>query len=361
MHMGSGATPAVGCWILQVILACANVVSAPRPLARDANPLAGLPALPKPHFSWYRYAKRIDNYATLVDYARITHSVPIVHNANQSEITDAVNLCYHADGCGTTAGCTSSHNCSLALNWSPYVKTLEAAKATHKPADPTKTSPLEESYLAEFSAWAANVTRWAAQASAHNGREVRIGAVIFDQEAFNSGADPDPDVRAALTAKNNAYYRAAELSCPGAAIIQYNRGGWQICPLGEPTCPVEYRDGVHGECTDPKLYRPVIPCDAEGYFRDWPYTLDENELGDSLSVSLYQVPELTSMIAIFNRTANTAMAHGISKVAPFICLGCGAKRNVQYPNGGSWVNTNEWVCQQTNYHVEYPIVECSMC
>ena len=341
-----GALSAAACWVLAWVATRTGAASTggPAPLAPDANPLAGLPALPKPHFSWYRYAKRSDNWATLVDYARITHSVPIVHNANQSEITNAVNLCYHADGCGTTAGCSSIHNCSLALNWSPYVKTMEAAKTAHAPADPTKTTPLEESYLAEFSAWAANVTRWAAEASAHNGREVRVGAVIFDQEAFNNGADPNPDVRAALTAKNNAYYRAAELGCPGAEIIQYNRGGWQICPPGEPTCPAEYRNGVHGECTDPKLQRPAIPCDPEGYFRDWPYTLDAKELGDSMSVSLYQVPELTSMIAIFNRTASTATAHGVSTVVPFICLGCGAKRNVQYPDCGSWVNTNEWVC-----------------
>ena len=217
----------------------------PAPLAKDANPLAHLPPLPKPHHSWYRYAKRSDNEATLVDYARITHSVPIVHNANQSEITAAVNLCYHADGCGTTAGCAATtHNCSLALNWSPYVKTMEAAKATHHPADPTKTTPEELRYLATFSAWCTNATRWAALASAANGREVRIGAVILDQEAFNAGADPNPDVRAALTEKNNAYYRAAQLAAPGAEIIQYNRGGWQICPPGEPTCPAEYRNGV---------------------------------------------------------------------------------------------------------------------
>jgi len=266
-------------------------VGGPAPLAKDANPLAHLPPLPKPHHSWYRYAKRSDNEATLVDYARITHSVPIVHNANQSEITAAVNLCYHADGCGTTAGCAATtHNCSLALNWSPYVKTMEAAKATHHPADPTKTTPEELRYLATFSAWCTNATRWAALASAANGREVRIGAVILDQEAFNAGADPNPDVRAALTEKNNAYYRAAQLAAPGAEIIQYNRGGWQICPPGEPTCPAEYRNGVHGECTDPKLQRPAIPCTSDGFFRDWPYTLDEAELGDSMSVSLYQVP-----------------------------------------------------------------------
>ena len=333
-------TRAAAC-LLAMILPAADG-GGPAPLPRAANPLAGLPALPKPHHSWYRYAKRSDNEATLVDYARITHSVPIVHNANRSEIVAAVDLCYHADGCGTTAGCATTLNCSLALNWSPYVKTMEAAKASHKPASPRTTTPLELAYLAEFQAWATNATRWAAEASAHNGREVRIGAVILDQEAFNAGADPSSEVRAALTEKNNAYHRAAQLACPGAEIVQYNRGGWQVCPPGEPTCPPQFRNGVHGECTDPKLVRPAIPCTADGFFRDWPYTLDDDELGDSLSVSLYQVPELTNMIAIFNKTAATARAHGLSRVAPFICLGCGAKRDVRYPNGGSWVNTNEW-------------------
>eukprot|EP01046_Picozoa_sp_COSAG06_P081641 COSAG06_NODE_28773_length_568_cov_1.283582_1_plen_64_part_01 len=35
----------------------------PAPLAKDANPLAHLPPLSKPHHSWYRYAKRSDNEA----------------------------------------------------------------------------------------------------------------------------------------------------------------------------------------------------------------------------------------------------------------------------------------------------------
>ena len=134
------------------------------PLAPSANPLKDLPPLPKPHYSWYRYAKRSDNEATLIDYTRITQSVPIVHNANQSEITAAVNLCYHGGGFDTSSGCASENNCSLALNWSPFVKTLEAAKASHKPAGPRKSTPLEESYLTEFGEWAANATRWAAEA-----------------------------------------------------------------------------------------------------------------------------------------------------------------------------------------------------
>jgi hypothetical protein len=54
----------------------------PPPLPVAANLLAGLPALPKPHYSWYtmdfKGAQTIanDNRATLIDYARITHSFP---------------------------------------------------------------------------------------------------------------------------------------------------------------------------------------------------------------------------------------------------------------------------------------------
>ena len=44
--------------------------------------LAGLPALPKPHYSWPRRLPRADDtvndsLATLKDYGRITHSLPL--------------------------------------------------------------------------------------------------------------------------------------------------------------------------------------------------------------------------------------------------------------------------------------------
>ena len=316
----------------------------------SSRPLALLPALPKTHFSWCRFATPTDSFATLVDYARITHSVPVCPNANESQVAQAVHACYHGDGCGTSKGCSCSAtlNCSLALNWSPY------AKAQHGGADPTKTTAAELAYLREFGEWASNATRWAATASAQLGRDVRVGAVILEQGAFWQGASSKPEVRAALTAKNNAYYLAAQLAAPGAEIIQHNRGGWQLCPPGRPTCPEKYRNGTHDECTDPKLKRATDgvdqSCHSDGTFRNWSYTLDEDELGDSMSVSLYQVGELWNTVRVFNKTAETALAHGKQRVAPFVCLGCGFKRDVhsEKNDGGRWGFTFDW-----DYDVAY--------
>ena len=137
----------------------------PPPLAPTANPLKGLPALPKRHYSWYRhlanktYSKlgAADNHETLVDYAcvrkrrfgrrflmntdhftktgsgqaqgklkkraafwfrrRITHSMPVVHCGNlelgcpdsHAEVNASVAICIEAGG-----------DCVLSLDLSPY-------------------------------------------------------------------------------------------------------------------------------------------------------------------------------------------------------------------------------------------------
>lgn len=110
----------------------------PSIIPADANPLAGLPALPKPHFSWCvpkchphpmitvalcvcacaatvlmpmpcRYRNYFangtgisDNRATLADYARITHSIPLCHGYVQQ----------HLDGCSSPP--RAHHHCTAA-------------------------------------------------------------------------------------------------------------------------------------------------------------------------------------------------------------------------------------------------------
>ena len=92
---------------------------APPSLAPDANPLAGLPSLAKPHYSWYRElypngSGISDNHETLIDYARITQSMPVVHGASQSAVLTAVKVCLEAIDLG-------DGNCSLGLNFSPFI------------------------------------------------------------------------------------------------------------------------------------------------------------------------------------------------------------------------------------------------
>jgi hypothetical protein len=128
-------------------------------------------------------------------------------------------------------------------------------------------------------------------------------------------------------------------------VIQYNRGAWNLCPPAAPTCPPQFRNGTHGECTDPE---EGIQCRPDGFYRSWYYTLEPDELGDAMAVSLYSVPELANTIRAFNKTAETAAAHGLDKVAPFICLGCGYMRDVMYPNGGSFLFRFGW-----DYDVSY--------
>ena len=277
-----------------------------------------------------------------MDYARITHSMPLCHGAGQASVAEAVAICLEAIALAGGKG-----NCSLGLNFSPYINEMETDEAKKIPTTlPNITTALETKSLARFTDWVVNVSRWAAEASKQGGGHVPVGAIMLDQEVFSDGASLDPRIRAGITQKNNAYYLACKAGAPGATIIQYNRGAWNLCPPAAPTCPAEFRNGTNGECTDASIHG--IACTPDGYYRSWFYTLAPDEEGDSLAVSLYTVPELTSTINQFNRTVEAAAALGLDAVAPFICLGCGYMRDVMYPNGGSFLFRFGW-----DYDVAY--------
>ena len=133
--------------------------------------------VPKPHYSWYRsHAVDLlhDNRATLIDYARITHSFPVCHGGGgapdhgKAEVENAVAICIAAGG-----------NCSISVDNSPYIN--EAEKLERR-IDPRKTTPNELASLEKFKKWAVNVTRWAANASTGSPFDIKVGAVGFDQE-----------------------------------------------------------------------------------------------------------------------------------------------------------------------------------
>ena len=71
-------------------------------------------------------------------------------------------------------------------------------------------------------------------------------------------------------------------------------------------------------------------------------------MGDSLSLQVYSVPEIRNTVKAFNRTVHSAAKLGLNKVAPWICLGCGFRRDVIYPDGGSVLYRTVW-----DYDVSY--------
>jgi hypothetical protein len=206
--------------------------------------------------------------------------------------------------------------------------------------------------LGVFKQFLANVANWSADAS-HGKLDVSVGAVLLDQEIYGDGSSLDPAIRRATTQKNNLYYSAARQAFSAAEIIQYNRGGWMPCGPNEPVCPEGYRNGTEGDvCTYPSLVsRPFVypaPCTFDGWYRDWWYTLEPEELGDSLSLSVYTVPEIRATMLAFNRTVQTAAKLKLKKVVPWICLGCGFRRDVLYPLGGNVLYRTVW-----DYDVSY--------
>ena len=85
-----------------------------------ASPFADLPALPKTHLTWSLGGVPYNaSSPTVVDYARITHSLPIrlplhgdsatfkIQGADARQVLEAVKIC-------------AATNASLNLNWSPW-------------------------------------------------------------------------------------------------------------------------------------------------------------------------------------------------------------------------------------------------
>ena len=118
-----------------------------------------------------------DNRATLIDYARITHSFPVCHGGGgapdhgKAETENAVAICIAAGGI-----------CSISVDTSPYISEVEKEE---KRIDPRVTTPTEVASLANFKLWATNVTRWAANASKvlSGGKyDIKVGSIGYDQE-----------------------------------------------------------------------------------------------------------------------------------------------------------------------------------
>ena len=182
----------------------------------ESNPLRGLPALRKKHFSWpFPQAGNLGDmgpkggYLTnastsflggfLHDYVRITGSCPLsLAHTNQLEVTTCVRLC--ATNAADPKSC-------LAINYSPWY----AKFPSH---DPTTTGPAEEAEMVYFSGLLANVTSWLAAAS----DDVGVGAILLDQEKFSASPDSPAPTVSALTRKCDLIFNASMRVFPAARV-----------------------------------------------------------------------------------------------------------------------------------------------
>lgn len=108
-----------------------------------------------------------------------------------------------------------------------------------------------------------------------------------------------------LIRKNNLVHNATKRVFSNTFVLQYDRGGMNGCALFADkeftwkTCKLE---GLHGSCD------VWPPCKADGTWKTATYTLDPAEMGDSMSVSLYNVMEPGNTRLRFDATVRGALA-----------------------------------------------------
>ena len=291
------------------------------------NPLRGLPALKKTHYSWpLPFVSATALGGAQVDFARITHSFPLylysdcgtptppddAIGQNRSEVFEAVAMC-HAAG----------SNATLALNWSPWYSCFEAPHGEETVmGDPRVTGAAEASYLAEWKQRLSLYRTWLAEANAFHGAAIEVGAVLLDSERFwfncseqrpwgrpghpdgpygpprpacGSNTTFNEEWFDAITRKHDLTTALARSVFPGVAIQNYGRGS------------------VHIEPTGPPFISPHFTLHEAGSL---PY-----------SAILYSVFEPWQTRVDYNATAHFASAQGIGAVTPWIGLGSGYRRN----------------------------------
>ena len=318
--MTVGGTGQAAAWAFVLCCAAASVTVAASSTAGpvailSANPLKNLPALRTPHLSWpfpepgnladqgpkggylsNSSSTFMDGF--LHDFVRITGSCPLgLTHTTQVEVQTCAALCQ--------ANAADPKRC-IAINFSPWY-------AKFPGGDPTVTGAPEEAEMAMYSGLLANVSAWLAGAELEDGSAaVGVGAFLLDQEKFSASPTSPAATVAALTRKCDLIYNASLDAFPGARVEWYNRGGVGWSP-------------TYG------WIGPTGSIVAAGVDKQWShFTMDE--LGTSLSVSIYNIRELWLMREAYRRTVAYAKQRNASApleksvvggVTPWLALGCG--------------------------------------
>lgn len=298
---------------------CAGSTERP-PVYVTTNPLRGLPALLKPHYSWPLPGLFLSDVehadGVLLDFARITGSVPLdlTYMAGSDKgwgmILVAVEACHRA-----------GPRCALAVNYSPW---QQWPNANDEP-NPTLRGAPEQAELAHYRAGLENVSHWVSVANAELGSAVQVGALLIDSEVFESDWWFPSSYHDAVARKHELIYNCSRAVFPAAATLFYAYGSVQR---------IQYRWAGGPQPPSPDPLRQGLP---PGWRRDNRFTLDERLGGSPFNTQLYSVPEQQEMRELFKRSAalaasrrsvspDTAPQGGL--VVPWLALGCGYRRAI---------------------------------
>ena len=190
------------------------------------NPFRGLPALPKVHHSDQVIDQGIDrSKPEVVDYARITHALPLSLDRSSSASDPADVQGLTAELQEVVAICALPQvNCSISLMYSPWQHGWGYDGASVRGA-------LEQAELQFFGARLANITRLLRVENQKLQADVKVGAIVLDSETFQMIDNNISGIHSASTAekfevtrKHDLIYNLTQLYFPGVSVPMYGRG-----------------------------------------------------------------------------------------------------------------------------------------
>lgn len=300
------------------------------------NHLKTLLPLPKVHHSWMLPAGQFASVdaadSVLVDYARITGSVPICLVTNCGDwpgnaaerVATAVEACHRAGlvppPLGRPEGTSSAP--SLAVNFSPWYSLFKGSNASST-----------EGEAAELELWRTAFVQlkgWIASANAMLNSTVKVSAVMMDSEKFNfNPVSASAAMKTAIRRKNELIYNVtreafpATSQGPGPTIMFYDYGAAYWYPRSEP----QYWQTLSA----PGVWTPWNGADhaAAGWLISGIGTYDESFASEvPFCTSLYELDQPAFTRQKYAVTAASAAAQRAGPgVVPFISLGAGYRSN----------------------------------
>jgi hypothetical protein len=267
-----------------LVLGCSCLASETSAEIDIYSKLVELSPLPKIHYSWGLNLKLLEdaNSRQLYQLARITHSLCVAGEwVEQQHIDTAVYICARVNK--TNPAIPSS----IGINYSPWHRKFG------KDLPPTDRGPTYKAELDYFAERINLIKKWVDISNQKYGTDVRISALLLDEERFYIRPG-DEKWNEALREALDAIQLEAQSLLPDTWIEWYGRG-------------ITRPDGVTWMSTGLWTGR---------------------EIKSPMSCSLYMVPEEEAMRQTYKKTCALADKYGIKEVTPYVALGSGYRRGI---------------------------------